>query len=283
MLVRYDSADPERVRDDDRALARLDRGDEAAAAAEEEVTAAFRRASRRSTGPGPRASGTRASRSRCARRATPRRSWSRPDHVWSRREVLDWLLAAADEAPTLFGFDFSFAPPIVERGAYLPGETAVPERRQGLLGLCRCICARTRISAQRASSRPRHRRHFYFGAADGAKARFPPPPRLRACVQRHRRRQGLDALRRDRRGAGRQGELRRHAAAPPARRAACRSGRWTRFPAHGSLVVEIYTRAFIRLAGLSAAARSASRAQLDAALAAFGSRPARLAPRAERP
>ena len=45
----------------------------------------------------------------------------RPDHVWSRTEVLDWLVAAAAEAPTLFGFDFSFAPPIADRGEYLPG------------------------------------------------------------------------------------------------------------------------------------------------------------------
>src|SRR5688572_1906132 len=46
----------------------------------------------------------------------------RPRHAWSREELLEWLLAAAAEAPTLFGFDFSFAPPIAERGAYLPGD-----------------------------------------------------------------------------------------------------------------------------------------------------------------
>ena len=36
---------------------------------------------------------------------------------WSRTEVLDWLLTTAEEAPTLYGFDFSYAPPIMERGA----------------------------------------------------------------------------------------------------------------------------------------------------------------------
>src|SRR4051794_25043824 len=51
----------------------------------------------------------------------------RPGHAWSRCEVLDWLLEAAAEAPTLFGFDCSFAPPIQERGEYLPGEEGVPE------------------------------------------------------------------------------------------------------------------------------------------------------------
>ena len=39
----------------------------------------------------------------------------RPGHVWSREDVLDWLLEQAAKEPTLFGFDFSFAPPFVER------------------------------------------------------------------------------------------------------------------------------------------------------------------------
>jgi hypothetical protein len=40
----------------------------------------------------------------------------RPGHVWSREEVLAWLLKRAAKEPILFGFDFSFAPPIIERG-----------------------------------------------------------------------------------------------------------------------------------------------------------------------
>ena len=40
----------------------------------------------------------------------------RPGHVWSREEVLRWLLKKAEKEPRLFGFDFSFAPPIVEGG-----------------------------------------------------------------------------------------------------------------------------------------------------------------------
>ena len=50
----------------------------------------------------------------------------RPGHVWSREEVLAWLLERAAKEPTLFGFDFSFAPPLIERGEYLPGEPDVP-------------------------------------------------------------------------------------------------------------------------------------------------------------
>ena len=41
--------------------------------------------------------------------------------------MLDWLVERAAEEPTLFGFDFSFAPPLIERGAYLPGEPGVPD------------------------------------------------------------------------------------------------------------------------------------------------------------
>ena len=50
----------------------------------------------------------------------------RPAHSWSREEVLGWLLKRSAKEPTLFGFDFSFAPPLIERGEYLPGETGVP-------------------------------------------------------------------------------------------------------------------------------------------------------------
>ena len=40
--------------------------------------------------------------------------------------MLAWLLKRAAAEPTLFGFDFSFAPPLIERGEYLPGEPDVP-------------------------------------------------------------------------------------------------------------------------------------------------------------
>ena len=51
----------------------------------------------------------------------------RAGHIWSREEVLDWLLRQAAKEATLFGFDFSFAPPFLERGEYLPGEPDVPK------------------------------------------------------------------------------------------------------------------------------------------------------------
>jgi hypothetical protein len=48
------------------------------------------------------------------------------EQPWSREEVLDWVLATADEAPTLYGFDLSGAFAFVDRGAYFPGWEASP-------------------------------------------------------------------------------------------------------------------------------------------------------------
>ena len=78
----------------------------------------------------------------------------RPGHIWSREEVLAWLLRRAAKEPTLFGFDFSFAPPIIARGEYLPGEPDVPRTAREFWAYVD-LNATTRIWAQPASwSRP---------------------------------------------------------------------------------------------------------------------------------
>src|SRR5439155_10166551 len=92
------------------------------------------------------------------------------DQPWARTEVLDWLLTAAAQAPTLFGFDFSCAPPIVERGAYLPGEN-VPEEAKAFWAYVDAICDDEDLGAA-SFLEQHHRRHFYFGAADGVKADY---------------------------------------------------------------------------------------------------------------
>src|SRR3546814_6233236 len=52
-----------------------------------------------------------------------------PGHVWSRREVLDWLRErAADGERWLIGMDFSFAPPRMVRGCYQIGRASCRER-----------------------------------------------------------------------------------------------------------------------------------------------------------
>lgn len=104
-----------------------------------------------------------------------------PEGVWSRRAVAAWLVAAAQEAPTLFGFDFSFAPPFVARGGYLPGDR-VPEDGAAFWAYVDSICDDTDLGAA-SLLEVTHRRHFYFGKADGAKGGF---MHNRACEAHYR-------------------------------------------------------------------------------------------------
>jgi hypothetical protein len=63
------------------------------------------------------------------------------DMPWSRIEVLDWVLASAGEADTLFGFDLSAAFAFVDRGAYFPGWAESPADVRGLWRLVEATCA----------------------------------------------------------------------------------------------------------------------------------------------
>ncbi len=197
----------------------------------------------------------------------------RPGHVWSRIEVLDWLLDAAADAPTLFGFDFSFAPPIAERGEYLPGEAGVPKTAREFWAYVESRCDDEDLGAASFLERV-HRRHFYFGIADGVKAEF---MHFRQCDAR------LNAL------GGRKTASAYDAIGAAQVAKASFSGMrllhrldgkvavWPmdRLPERGSAVVEIYTRIYLRRAGL-AGTKLRSRVELDRALKALGSRPARL-------
>lgn len=90
--------------------------------------------------------------------------------IWSRAGVLHWLLKAAAEAPTLFGFDFSFAPPFLTRGSYMPGDD-VPIYAPLFWAYVDGICDDADLGAASLLEQT-HRRHFYFGKADGTKADF---------------------------------------------------------------------------------------------------------------
>ncbi|MCG2840204.1 hypothetical protein L6Q21_04310 [Sandaracinobacter sp. RS1-74] len=96
---------------------------------------------------------------------------------WARGEVADWLEALPGRV--LAGFDFSFAPPFVERGAYLPGlETAGDA--PGFWGHVERHSDDPDYGAagfMRGAARP----HFWMGAADGPKAGF---LHFRQCEQR---------------------------------------------------------------------------------------------------
>ena len=102
-----------------------------------------------------------------------------PGHVWSRREVLEWLRErAADSERWLIGMDFSFAPPRMVRGCYLPGED-VPGDARAFWAYVDAKCADEDLGAA-SFLEEHHRRHFYFGAADGKKADF---MHFRLCEQ----------------------------------------------------------------------------------------------------
>jgi hypothetical protein len=197
----------------------------------------------------------------------------RPGHVWSRQEVLDWLLKRAAAEPTLFGFDFSFAPPLIERGEYLPGEPDVPATARAFWAY---VEQRSNDQDLGAASflEQAHRKHFYFGIADGVKAHF---VRFRQCDQALNAQGGrktasaYDAI-----GAAQVAK----ASFSGMRLLHCLDGEvaiWPMdpLPRQGSAVVEIYTRIYLRRAGMPGR-KLRTRAELNQALAGLGSPPTRL-------
>ncbi len=198
----------------------------------------------------------------------------RPGHVWSREEVLEWLLKRAAKEPALFGFDFSFAPPIVERGEYLPGETGVPTTAREFWAYVDLVSRDEDLGAASFLEQV-HRKHFYFGIADGVKAGF---MHFRQCDAR------LNA----------QGGRKTASAydAIGAAQVAKASFSGMRFlhqldgkiaiwpmdplPEHGSAAVEIYTRIYLRRAGMPGK-KLRNRTALNLALAGLGSAYTRLA------
>lgn len=197
----------------------------------------------------------------------------RPDQIWSRTEVLDWLLTTAQEAPTLYGFDFSFAPPILERGEYLPGQCGVPSSARDFWAYVDRHCGDEDLGAASFLERS-HRRHFYFGIADGAKAGF---MHFRQCDARLNAQGGrktasaYDAI-----GAAQVAKA-SFSGMRLLHRLEGRVAVWPMdtLPECGSAVVEIYTRIYLRRAGL-AGTKLRSRAQLNAALRGLGSPSPRL-------
>ena len=197
----------------------------------------------------------------------------RPGHVWSREGVLQWLLRRAAKEPTLFGFDFSFAPPIIERGEYLPGETHLPKTAREFWAYVDSRCDDADLGAA-SFLEEAHRRHFYFGIADGVKAAF---MHFRQCDARLNAQGGrktasaYDAI-----GAAQVAK----ASFSGMRFLHCLDGKvaiWPMdpVPEHDSAVVEIYTRIYLRRAGMSGG-KLRSRAALNLALDGLASLPARL-------
>jgi hypothetical protein len=197
----------------------------------------------------------------------------RPGHAWSREEVLAWLLKRATREPTLFGFDFSFAPPIVERGEYLPGEADVPRTARKFWAYVDNHSDDEDLGAASFLEQV-HRRHFYFGIADGVKAGF---MHFRQCDQQLNRQGGrktasaYDAI-----GAAQVAKA-SFSGMRLLHRLDGKVAIWPMdpLPAHGSAVVEIYTRIYLRRAGMRGT-KLRSRADLNRALKGLGSPPLRL-------
>jgi hypothetical protein len=91
-----------------------------------------------------------------------------PSRYWSRSEIADWVRAQSSDM--LIGFDFSFAPPRHARGSYLPGDD-VPTHAKAFWAYVDGCCDDPDLGAA-SFLETTHRRHFYFGAADGAKADY---------------------------------------------------------------------------------------------------------------
>ena len=192
-----------------------------------------------------------------------------PGRMWSRREAAEWLVAAAADGPTLFGFDFSFAPPFIARGGYLPGDM-VPQDGPAFWAYVDRICADPDLGAA-SLLEVAHRRHFYFGRADGVKAAF---MHHRECEARYNAGGGgkpstvYDAI-----GAAQVAKasfagmrllhhIRPHVPVWP----------FDPLPDSGSVVVEIYTSIAARAAGRpKGRTKMRDAATLNAALGALGS------------
>ena len=196
-----------------------------------------------------------------------------PGRNWSRGEVLEWLLKRAAKAPTLFGFDFSFAPPIVERGEYLLGEPDVPKTAREFWAYVDHVSDDDDLGAA-SFLEIAHRRHFYFGIADGVKADF---VRFRQCDARLNAQGGrktasaYDAI-----GAAQVAKA-SFSGMRLLHRLDGKVAIWPMdpLPDRGSAIVEIYTRIYLRRAGMTGV-KLRSRASLNLALDGLGSPPTRL-------
>jgi len=193
-----------------------------------------------------------------------------PHGAWSRADILHWLLDRADE-PLLVGMDFSFAPPLVERGAYLPGE-ATPAAARAFWAYVDAACDDADLGAA-SFLEARRGRHFYLGAADGPKAPF---LHFRRCEAHY------NAL-----GGGKASTVYDAIGAAQVAKASFAGMRllhhldgrvpiwpFDPVPDAGALIVEIYTTIAARAAGLrKGLSKLRDAAALDAALAALGSAP----------
>jgi hypothetical protein len=193
-----------------------------------------------------------------------------PRGAWSRTDILHWLRKNA-AAPLLVGFDFSFAPPCLLRGAYLPGE-ATPTTARGFWSYVDAASPDADLGAA-AFLEARRGTHFYLGAADGTKADF---LHFRRCEAHH-----------NAAGFGKPSTVYDAIGASQVAKASFAGMRLLHHlgpavpvwpfdpsPRHGACIVEIYTTIAARAAGIrKGLSKLRDAASLDTALVALGSKP----------
>ena len=196
---------------------------------------------------------------------------------WSRIEVLEWVIAAAREAPTLFGFDLSGAFAFLDRGAYFPGWDESPANVRALWRLVERYCVdEPDLAASNFVDHVEASRHFRRHGGRCGDMFQPGAGRMRV-VEEEERRLGLcnPVSNFNLVGAAQVGKssltgmrlvlrLDPHIAIWP----------FDPVPESGSVVVEIYTSIAAAAAGLKRGrTKVRDRETLDAALAQLGSKP----------
>lgn len=190
-----------------------------------------------------------------------------PSGGWTRQAIAEYVLA--QPAGTLTGFDFSFAPPFLDCGAYLPGADA-PQNGPDFWAYVDGISQADPDCGAHRFIESAYRRYFYLGKADGEKARF---MRWRTCERFFNEGGGgkaaciFDAI----------GAAQVSKASFAGMRVLHRLHRgglaiwpFTAPNQNASVVVELYCRAFIQRAGLSGR-KVRDIASLNHALAGLGS------------
>lgn len=202
----------------------------------------------------------------------------RPQHIWSRAEILNWLeQVAATGSDMLIGFDFSAAFAFADRGAYFPEWKDTPSDLRALWALVDRLAGEDpHFEAGSFLRHPDARRHFRHGRGEVGDLFQPGAGRLRIVEQYQRTtKQAASVSNFNLVGAAQVGK----ASLSGMRLLHRLSGRiplWPvdPVPSTGPLMVEIYTSLAARAAG-KPPGRSKIRdgGELDMALAKLGSLP----------
>jgi hypothetical protein len=206
----------------------------------------------------------------------------RPAHVWSRPDVLEWLLGEMPSG-TLVGLDLGMSLPFSDCGAFFPGWAVSPPDAKSLWQLVDEVCADDpHLGASSFVDHAEARRYFRrHGGREGARFHAPDAGHRRGRFRVTERAQAAMGCKPYSNfnlvGAAQVGKS-SLTGMRVLHRLAGRLPVWPvdPVPADGSVVVEIYT-AIAALAAGRAAGRSKMRshAELNQALANLGSEPVR--------